>query len=146
MWKVILIICTLGNPCVIMEEDPIKTYKSNTWDVDGLMQSSKKSIDYARDNCKPVFHLVETYRLNPHSKGDDDRDISEIEEYSNRDVLNVIKLEDSDTYDRTVNKYSKLINSAVEKIRKDPEMSMQDYAPKPLSQGQKEWVKLVNTR
>ena len=28
MWKVILIICTLGNPCVIMEEDPIKTYKS----------------------------------------------------------------------------------------------------------------------
>tara|TARA_B100001123_G_scaffold365308_1_gene424214 strand:+ start:114 stop:2051 length:1938 start_codon:yes stop_codon:yes gene_type:complete len=120
----------------------IKTYKSNTWDVDELMQSSKKSIDYARDNCKPVFHLVETYRLNPHSKGDDDRDISEIEEYSNRDVLNVIKLEDSDTYGRTVNKYSKLINSAVEKIRKDPEMSIQDYAPKPSSQGQKEWVKL----
>ena len=27
MWKVIIIICTLGNPCVVMEEDPIKLYK-----------------------------------------------------------------------------------------------------------------------
>ena len=27
MWKVIIIICTLGNPCVVMEEDPVKLYK-----------------------------------------------------------------------------------------------------------------------
>ena len=42
MWKVILIICTLGNPCVIMEEDPIKTYKSKD---DCLAVAQEKEAD-----------------------------------------------------------------------------------------------------
>ena len=42
MWKVILIICTLGNPCVIMEEDPIKTYKSKD---DCLAVAQEKETD-----------------------------------------------------------------------------------------------------
>ena len=28
MWKVILVMCTLGNPCVIMHEDPMAHYKN----------------------------------------------------------------------------------------------------------------------
>ena len=27
MWKVIVIVCTLGNPCVMFDEDPVKYYK-----------------------------------------------------------------------------------------------------------------------
>ena len=27
MWKVVIIVCALGNPCVIFEEDPIKYYQ-----------------------------------------------------------------------------------------------------------------------
>jgi len=30
MWKVIIMICTLGNPCVLMEEDPVKFYKTKS--------------------------------------------------------------------------------------------------------------------
>lgn len=30
MWKVIIVICTLGNPCVIMEEDPIRHYNTQS--------------------------------------------------------------------------------------------------------------------
>tara|TARA_R100001163_G_C4900406_1_gene89262 strand:+ start:248 stop:457 length:210 start_codon:yes stop_codon:yes gene_type:complete len=26
MWKVLVVICTLGNPCTLFEEDPIKYY------------------------------------------------------------------------------------------------------------------------
>ena len=26
MWKVVVIVCALGNPCMMMEEDPIKHY------------------------------------------------------------------------------------------------------------------------
>ena len=26
MWKVVIIVCALGNPCVLMEEDPVKQY------------------------------------------------------------------------------------------------------------------------
>ena len=27
MWKVIIIVCTFGNPCVMFDEDPVKYYK-----------------------------------------------------------------------------------------------------------------------
>ncbi len=30
MWKVIIIVCTLGNPCVVMQEDPIKFYHNKS--------------------------------------------------------------------------------------------------------------------
>ena len=30
MWKVIIVICTLGNPCVVMEEDPVKFYSTKS--------------------------------------------------------------------------------------------------------------------
>ena len=30
MWKVLVVICALGNPCVMFEEDPMKFYKSET--------------------------------------------------------------------------------------------------------------------
>ena len=30
MWKAIIIVCALGNPCMIMEEDPIKHYSSKS--------------------------------------------------------------------------------------------------------------------
>ena len=30
MWKVIIVVCALGNPCLIMEEDPIKHYTSKS--------------------------------------------------------------------------------------------------------------------
>jgi len=26
MWKVVIVVCALGNPCVVMEEDPMKYY------------------------------------------------------------------------------------------------------------------------
>jgi len=28
MWKVLVVICTLGSPCTLFEEDPIKWYKT----------------------------------------------------------------------------------------------------------------------
>ena len=30
MWKVIIVVCALGNPCMIMEEDPMKYYNSKS--------------------------------------------------------------------------------------------------------------------
>jgi 2-oxoisovalerate dehydrogenase E1 component len=56
----------------------IKSFKSDTWDIDVLLKNAASSIDYVRETGKPAFHLVQTYRLNAHSKGDDDRDKSEI--------------------------------------------------------------------
>ncbi len=30
MWKVLVVICTLGNPCTMFEEDPVKWYKTES--------------------------------------------------------------------------------------------------------------------
>ena len=28
MWKVVIVVCALGNPCIIMEEDPMRYYNN----------------------------------------------------------------------------------------------------------------------
>ena len=30
MWKVVLVVCALGNPCVLMEEDPVRYYNNKS--------------------------------------------------------------------------------------------------------------------
>ena len=30
MWKFLIIVCVLGNPCVVMEEDPLVFYKTES--------------------------------------------------------------------------------------------------------------------
>ena len=40
-----------------------------------------------RKNLRPFFQLVNTYRINAHSKGDDFRDQKEIDEWKKKDPL-----------------------------------------------------------
>ena len=53
------------------------------------MHQAREAIDYVRTGTKPCFFLVETYRLNAHSKGDDDRDPADVARYSEKDFLNI---------------------------------------------------------
>lgn len=71
----------------------IKTFEANTWDVPSLLHISKKAIDYVRSG-KPAFLVIRTYRLNSHSKGDDNRDKNEISLFYERDILNILLNED----------------------------------------------------
>jgi len=64
-------------------------YKGNTWDYQELSENASLAINNAR-NCKPGFFLVDTYRLNAHSKGDDDRNPSEIKKYVDKDPINLL--------------------------------------------------------
>jgi 2-oxoisovalerate dehydrogenase E1 component len=65
----------------------IATIESSTEDVDGLLEAAKQSITRVRSTKCPIFFLVNTYRLNPHSKGDDTRDLEEISGYRQKDFL-----------------------------------------------------------
>ena len=40
MWKVLVVICTLGNPCTLFEEDPVKFYATEDQCV---VQAEKKA-------------------------------------------------------------------------------------------------------
>ena len=72
----------------------IRTFESNTDEVDLLLNEANESIKLVRLQGVPIFHLVNTYRLNPHSKGDDNRDPDEILQFRDKDFL--IRLEDQD--------------------------------------------------
>jgi 2-oxoisovalerate dehydrogenase E1 component len=75
----------------------IKTYHSNTWHIEELFTNAKNSIEYTRSNG-PAFHLVDTYRLNYHSRSDDKRNIDEVNHFSKIDPLNIFAKNNIDDY------------------------------------------------
>tara|TARA_B100001758_G_C18401098_1_gene609037 strand:+ start:159 stop:2084 length:1926 start_codon:yes stop_codon:yes gene_type:complete len=66
----------------------IKFESANTWDIENLLEVSKSAINYVREESKPLILQVETYRLEAHSKGDDNRNSDEIDRYREKDYLN----------------------------------------------------------
>ncbi|HIC44543.1 MAG TPA: pyruvate dehydrogenase, partial [Sulfurimonas sp.] len=69
----------------------IKVFVGNTWNFEELVTLAEQAIGHARNERKPVGLIVHTYRLNAHSKGDDDRELSEIEFFRENDVLNILR-------------------------------------------------------
>ena len=68
MWKVIIVVCALGNPCIVMQEDPIKHYTSksecmaNASAKHSLIVESYKIYGYSVDKsdftCEKVDNLT----------------------------------------------------------------------------------------
>lgn len=65
-------------------------YKTNIWDYENLENNMKEATNNARNN-KPSFIEIECYRLNSHSKGDDNRDKDEVFRYREIDPINVFE-------------------------------------------------------
>lgn len=105
----------------------IQTYHHDIWNVQELMPAARQSISYVREYQKPVFHLVETYRLNPHSKGDDDRDPSEINLFRGKDPINALARENKSLFDKIQMETDHQVNAVVEKILKQPESDLSHY-------------------
>ena len=97
------------------ERTGIKTFHSNTWDIDNLFLNAQKSVEYSR-KIGPVFHLVDTYRLNHHSKSDDNRDTSEVDKYSKKDPLNIFFKENPDIYSSMSIKIDSEISSYIKEL------------------------------
>ena len=105
----------------------IKTGKGNTWDPEALMHQAREAIDYVRTETKPCFFLVETYRLNAHSKGDDDRDPADVARYSEKDFLNIFRNEAPDYYQKYRDALNGEIDSLVEEILRESDLHIDEY-------------------
>ncbi len=116
-----------GNILQRAEAFKIKTYHSNTWDLEELFSGAKDSIKYVRSNCKPAFHLVDTYRLNPHSKSDDNRNQHEIEEYRKKDPLNVFMGQNNSAYNKMLLSINNRIKRVITKSEKEKELPREHY-------------------
>lgn len=62
--------------------------KTNIWDIEDMISTFDEAVGMARNESKPSLVEIDVYRLYSHSKGDDNRDSSVVEDYKNRDVLN----------------------------------------------------------
>ncbi len=69
----------------------IKTAHSNTWDPDELLTTAADCVGYVRNESRPLFLQIDTYRLMAHSKGDDDRDPEEVKEYWTKDPIEIFR-------------------------------------------------------
>ena len=104
----------------------IQTYETNTWDLKDIFSVSEKAINYVRSG-RPAFCLVDTYRLNPHSKGDDNRDKKEIKKYLEKDPLNVFAKNNKDIYSDFKVEIDLAINKVITKSEASSEMPISKY-------------------
>ena len=78
-----------GDICRRAEAFGISCFQGDTWNPQELAGTIAKAVTHVRQKCRPVFVRVDTYRLMAHSKGDDDRPATELDEFRARDPLNV---------------------------------------------------------
>jgi 2-oxoisovalerate dehydrogenase E1 component len=126
----------------------IHTGRGATADPDQLMAGAKEAIDYVRESQRPCFFLVETYRLNAHSKGDDDRDPAEVQAQREKDFLNVFQKEEPSYYQMYNDALDEEINALVDEILLEDDLGADEYyQPRQRTTGT-EWTPLepINKR
>ena len=105
----------------------IHTGRGDTWSPETLLERAAEAIDYVRNETKPCFFLVETYRLNAHSKGDDDRDPADVARYQEKDYINVFRKESPSYFQIYSDELDQEINSLVEEILLEEELPVGSY-------------------
>jgi acetoin:2,6-dichlorophenolindophenol oxidoreductase subunit alpha len=90
----------------------IKTTVSNGNHVTEVFEAAKKIVEEIRNSKQPQMLFLNTYRLAPHSKGDDLRDKSEIEKKWKNDPLAVLRMVDNNIPNEQIE------NEVTEKVEK----------------------------
>ena len=115
----------------------INTSHSDTWHIDELVKSACESIKYVRNKLKPMFHLVDTYRLKPHSKGDDNRDKEEIDKYYECDPIVLFSKQYNDVFNNIVSEIDDKLTSYIESIINNCELDISKYFDNSAANNQK---------
>lgn len=104
----------------------IKYLRASTKDINDLLDKSKDAITFCRTNKKPIIFEINTYRLVPHSKGDDFRDKEEIEQHRLDDPTTKYSIENKDSYNEISANARKKLSDMVSEIEKS---DLSNYTP-----------------
>ncbi len=102
-----------GEICLRAASFGIRTDRADTWHPDVLLAAAAEGIDYVRNEGKPAFLRVDTYRLMAHSKGDDDRDEEEVQSFWQRDPITRFAEQQPDEYERLQHEITTRVDEAV---------------------------------
>ncbi|MGD0107609.1 MAG: thiamine pyrophosphate-dependent enzyme [Rhodopila sp.] len=121
----------------------IEVAYADTWDLPSFDATLADCIERARTNSAPTFLTLTTYRLNPHSKGDDSRDRSEIEWFRSRDPATLAVRDHRhfrETYDDYVAEAAEHIELALTKPGLRAERYFVDQLPR--AEGPASWARV----
>lgn len=82
----------------------------NTWNPEELVSKAKQVVENVRASRKPLVFEIETYRLKPHSKGDDTRSQEQVLQKSKLDPIGMF----IETHKSLANELCKDVNKEVE--------------------------------
>ena len=103
-----------------------RVFKADTWDLETLDETAAQALEYVRNTSRPALMIVQTYRLNPHSKGDDQRALEEIKWFSDRDPVNVA-IRDVEGFAETYADIAAEVSSHIAAAMGKPRLSLNDY-------------------
>jgi 2-oxoisovalerate dehydrogenase E1 component len=109
-----------GSICGRAEAFGVKVCQANTWEPLSLIATAKSCARYVRENSRPLFLQVDTYRLMAHSKGDDDRSNAEVQRYWEKDPLKVYLQRNSEQVERIVTTVKEVVEAAVARADEAP--------------------------
>lgn len=95
--------------------------------IEDLDEITNKAISFARDKKKPVLLHIDTYRLNSHSKGDDNRSFEEVDVNKQKDLLNHIKTLTPDYFQEYYKKSQKEIDIIIDEVLLEPKLSSSSF-------------------
>lgn len=75
----------------------VRYQKADIWNLETLDRTFQDSVTHVRSGA-PAFVEVECYRLNSHSKGDDNRDQAEVTTYREKDPINQFETTQPDLF------------------------------------------------
>ncbi len=85
-------------------------------------------VDKVRKNCRPHFFVLNTYRFGPHSKGDDHRPIDEINNFKQKDPLNILKKHlKTDDITEIEERVEKEIEGIIEHLKHEDSQTLQQF-------------------
>jgi 2-oxoisovalerate dehydrogenase E1 component len=134
-----------GDICQRAAAFGIATRHADTWDAENLMLEAKQAIEEVRSSGQPMFFRVDTYRLNAHSKGDDDRDAGEIEEYRRKDPLVRFQALQPEVYESFLVPIDEEINSVVASLQGADELALEEYYNSPPVTPEVKWLEPVGS-
>ena len=99
----------------------IETEEADTQKPSEVVAAFERCVDRVRESRRPVFLVVHTYRLSPHSKGDDTRDPEEIRTWRSKDPLLAVRREvPEDLASEIEHEVGELISAAVLEAERTP--------------------------
>ena len=127
-----------GDICARAAAFGIAALRADTWRHDHLAEQLRGAAKKVRRDCRPMFVCVDTYRLAAHSKGDDDRDPREIDEYRRRDALSRFVAEEA-AHEQACVAIRERVASSTEKAARAPVLDLGLRARGDLPECTLEW-------